>query len=226
MLEILGFGSISKVLGDPFPLGGYSGYEIGLSYELIPTQNISALGEISSARKQNETSYQILTLGKGLFHNFDVYFQAAPFGQTENISQYGGQLRWGFYQSEKFPLYASFILHGTSTQFNNVFSANTQGLDLVAGFHVDDVTVYFGAGSVKAQGLFMGGNPGITDQKDPNLTPDPSYPGTVLKQGVQESLTQTHYLAGLNLKFSQVFIAFQLDRASYITYSTKLGFRF
>ena len=44
-LEILGFGSTAKTLDNPYPLGGYSGVEIGISSEFIPVDDLATLGD-------------------------------------------------------------------------------------------------------------------------------------------------------------------------------------
>ena len=43
VLAILGYGSAVKILDNPYPLGGYSGLEIGLSTEFINTSQIAKL---------------------------------------------------------------------------------------------------------------------------------------------------------------------------------------
>jgi hypothetical protein len=207
-LEALGYGTTSKLLGDPYPLGGYSGVEIGITTEVISTADLARLG--TKTTQQSETSYSAMTLGKGLYQNVDGFLQFSLSGNSENISNFGGQVRWGFFQAEYIPAFLSLVLSGGSTNFQNLIITNNQGLDLVLGVNVDDVTLYLGVGQVRTQGTFVGGTSGITDT------------GTTMK----ESVVGSHYLAGINLKFSKVFVAMEIDRYTQSNYSAKLGVRF
>jgi hypothetical protein len=207
-LEILGFSSAAKLLGNPYPLGGYSGMEIGYTTEVISTGELARLGDKASA--QGETSYSVLTIGKGLYNNVDFYVQFTPFTQSEAISNFGGQIRWGFYQSAYLPAHLSAVVFANSTNFQNKISTVSQGEDLIAGFSVQDVTLYTGLGIIRTSGNFMGGAAAVTDTGDT----------------AQEEVTQSHYLAGINIKFSKMFLAMEIDRYSQSTYSAKLGVRF
>jgi hypothetical protein len=207
-LEALGYGTSAKLLGDPYPLGGYSGVEIGITTEVISTADLARLG--TKATRQSETSYSAMTLGKGLYHDVDGFLQFSLTSNSENISNFGGQVRWGIYQAEYIPAFLSLVLSGSSTNFQNLIITNNQGLDLILGVNVDDVTLYLGAGRLATQGTFIGGASGITDT------------GTTMK----ESVVGSHYLAGINLKFSKVFLAMQIDRYTESNYSAKLGVRF
>ncbi len=207
-LEALGYGTGAKLLGDPYPLGGYSGVEFGITDEIIPTSDISRLG--SKATQQTETSYSVMTIGKGLYNNVDGFLQFGLSSTSESISNFGGQLRWGFYQAEYVPAFLSLVLSGSSTNFQNLIITNNQALDLITGINVDDVTLYLGAGQMRAQGTFVGGASGITDTSET----------------LKENVSGSHFLAGVNLKFSKVFLAMQIDRYTQANYSAKLGFRF
>ena len=207
-LEILGFSSSAKILGNPYPLGGYSGIEIGYTTEVIGTGELATLG--AKAKSQSETSFSSLTLGKGLYNNVDLFLQFAPFTQAEEISNFGGQVRWGFYQAEYMPAHLSLVVYANSTSFQNKISTVSQGSDLVAGFSVQDLTLYTGIGMVRSIGTFFGGDGGVTDDGET----------------ATEDVSSSHYLAGINIKFSKAFLAMQLDRYSQSTYSAKLGMRF
>lgn len=207
ILETLGLGSSYKQLGDPYPLGGYSGVEVGISTEIISTGDIAKLGAKSVS--QAETSYYLLSLGKGLYNNFDIFVQFAPPGQTEKVSYFGGQLRWGFYQAEYLPMHLSLSAHANSLNLQNLVITSTQGLDLNCGFTVDDLTLYLGTGFLLSQGTFLGGTGGI-----------------VTGATVQESIREGHVMAGTAFKFSKVFLALQLDHYTQSVYSAKIGLRF
>lgn len=66
-LEILGFGAAGKLLDNPYPLGGYSGVELGLAAEFVPIDELATLGDTTA--EKGELSYYTLTLGKGLYYN-------------------------------------------------------------------------------------------------------------------------------------------------------------
>ncbi len=206
--EILGLSSSGKILGNPYPLGGFSGIEVGVSNEIIPTGEISRLGNKTASK--SETSFQVITLGKGLYNNIDIFLQMTPQSQDESIWGFGGQLRWGFFQAQYMPIQLSLITYANSNSFNNQVRTLSEGSDLVASFGVEDVTLYTGIGLVSATGVFIGGSQGVTDS------------GSLC----QEQVSDSHYVAGVNLKLSKAFLAMQIDRYTQAVYSAKLGFRF
>lgn len=206
--ELLGLSTSSKILGNPYPLGGYSGIEIGYEYQVIATDEISQMG--SKPSETSEVGLSQLTLGKGLYNNVDIYLEFTPFSQSVGVTGYGGQLRWGFYQAEYLPAHLSMILYGNSTNFQNVVTFNSQGADLIAGFTVQDVTLYTGLGWARSIGNFMGGANGVTH--DQTTT--------------QSDASSAHYLAGMNVKYTRLFFALELDRYTDANYAAKLGYRF
>lgn len=206
--EILGASAAMKLLGDPYPLGGFSGVELSVSSEYISTNGISRLGD--KAIPQSETNYNVFSFGKGVYNNLDVYFQFGLLDNSENLSNFGGQIRWGFLEADYIPAYMSFVVSGNSVNYQNKIAVNNYGADIVAGVNVEDITVFVGGGVLKTQGLFMGGPNGITDDQNTH----------------KENLITNHYLAGINVDFSNVFIALQIDRYSFPAYSGKLGIRF
>ncbi len=206
--EILGYTTMPKILGNPYALGGYAGVEVGYSFEVLRTDELSRLG--SKTRTQTETSYSIFSFGKGLYNNVDIFFQLTPFTQEESISNFGGQLRWGFFQAEYLPISLAFNLSANTSNFQNLIFSNNQGADLLAAVSVQDLTLYTGIGHARTISHFVGGVDGITVTGD---------------TGIVDS-SQIHYLAGINIKLNQVFLALQLDRHTQETYSAKLGLRF
>jgi len=208
ILSILGYGTAVKVLDDPYPLGGYSGVEVGLTQESIQTDQIAGLGNKSTL--QSQINYNLLTIGKGIYNNLDTFVQFAFLGQQENFSHFGGQARWSFYQAEYLPIYTSLLVHGSSTNFGNLVTTSTLGLDIILGVHEGDLTLYFGGGLLRGSGIFTGGTGGVTDS------------GNTEQNGVIDN----RFLAGLNIKIQKAFVAFELDRAYLPTYALKLGVRF
>lgn len=208
MLEILGYGTATKILDDPYPLGGYSGVSIGLAHDIIKTSEAKKKGGADS--QQSETSFLQLTLGKGLYNNVDLFVEFAPGHQEEQISSFGGALRWGFYEAEYLPITLSAQLASNSTSFQNQIDLSTQTLDLIASFSIQDVSLYLGGGTVRAAGTFMGGATGITDTQNVE----------------NETVSNSRFFTGLALKFSPVFVAFEVDRVTQANYGVKIGVRF
>src|SRR5437868_14912175 len=77
----LGFGSASKLLSSPYPMGGYSGVELSVSSEYIPMADVAALGGKSSSR--SDLNYFNVTVGKGLFYNVDFLIQFVAMPQDQ-----------------------------------------------------------------------------------------------------------------------------------------------
>jgi hypothetical protein len=206
--RILGLGSSMKILSDPYPLGGYAGFEIGLTSEILSTADISHMG--SSSNQKSEISYSMLSMGKGIFNNLDLYVQFTPTLQSENISGYGAQMRWTFLEADYFPFYLTFAPYANSMNFKNQITTLTQGYDLFATFNVENISLYFGTGPVRSVGTFSGGTNSVTNT------------------GVEESedVADSHFAVGLNIRMNKAFIAFQNDRYNESVYSFKLGYRF
>lgn len=207
-LEILGFGSASKVLDNPYPLGGYTGIEVGVTSEFIPIEDLASLG--SGSGERGEFNFTTLTFGKGLYYNIDMHVYFTPFIQSEKFQSYGAQARWGFYEADFFPLSVTAMLSGGGANFSNLINVSTFGADVIATVNMDNVAIYFGGGTARAIGKFIGGANGITADQ----------------QTIEQDIVESHTLFGLNVDISKLFIAMQIDRYTDSVYSGKLGFRF
>lgn len=208
VLQNIGLSSSSKILGEVYPLGGYSGLELSLSQEFLDTAVFSSLG--SKPKETSEISYSLLHFGKGLYHNVDLYLHVTPWLQAEEVTSYGGQVRWGFFDAKSIPFFASLIFHASSTQFQGLISTQAQGADLVGGYSIKNVTLYAGLGTARSFGTFVGGADGVTaDQKTSTLS-------------VQDS----HFVSGFNWKYQDFFLALQFDRFNESSYSIKIGKRY
>ncbi len=207
-LEILGLGTASKVLDNPYPLGGYTGFEVGLTSEFIPMEDLSNLG--SKTNDSGEFNYYTLTLGKGLYYNVDTLLYFTPAIQTQKVQSFGGQVRWGFYEASFFPISFSVRAYAGGANFSNLINVTTVGIDLLATVAIDNVALYFGEGRISAQGTFIGGADGITQSQNTE----------------KQSSDENHVLAGINVNISKFFVALEIDRYVDSVYSGKLGFRF
>lgn len=214
-LRIIGLGTASKILSDPFPLGGYSGFEAGFSIESFPADDLARLGSGIAPPQQN-TSLSRLSIGKGLYNNIDIFIQFTPYNQQEEISQFGGLVRWGFYQATYLPLSLSAVVHSNSSNIASQLSASSRGLDLIGGVDADNLAIFAGFGLAEATGTFTGGPGGVTA---PESGSDQKYEAT-------EFVSAFHTVIGGNLKFSNVFVALQIDRYTLPVYSGKVGIYF
>ena len=215
--RILGFGTSSKLLTNPFPLGGYSGVELGLSMETIDTSSIARLGDKSQDTK--EFTYPRLSLGKGLYNDVDLFFSFVPYSDSTRVAEFGGILKWCFYQAEFLPLSLSFIVHGSDININDSFVSETIGGEFVAGINVDNFSLYFGGGRLQSDARFLAGDSGtdgVIDSTDSNLDKE---------NLMQQRLRTAHTFIGFTFHFSEVFLAVQLDRYRDPVYSAKLGLR-
>lgn len=207
-LEILGFGSASKILNNPYPLGGYIGLELGLTTEFIPLEDVADLGDGTTDR--GEFNYYMLTLGKGLYYNIDTFLYFTPSIQDEDFTNFGAQIRWGFYEFSFFPLTLSAIFYGGGANFSNLINISTFGADVVASVNMDNVAVYAGGGSIRAVGKFIGGAGGITADQETR----------------EQTRSDVHTVFGINISLAKIFMAMEIDRYTDTVYSGKVGLRF
>ena len=205
---ILSFGSMMKLLSNPYPLGGYDGVEVGFSSEYIPMENVATLGNKSDDK--GEYNYYTISFGKGIFYNIDTFLQFTPLPQNEGISNFGAQIRWGFYEAQAFPFSMSLVVTGGGSSFSSLINSTTLGTDLVGVVNMHDVALYFGAGQARSSTKFIGGANGLTDDQETH----------------QVNLTKGHELFGVHVKMDKFFVALEVDRYDEAAYSGKLGMRF
>lgn len=209
ILEIVGFGSSSKILSDPYPLGGYAGFEVGFALENLPAEDIGRLGDQLPA-PQRDLTISKLTFGKGVYNNFDFFFHFTPHMRPDEVVLYGGMVRWGFYQGSDRPISLSTLIHVNTVNFSNQLTTHTYGIDLVGGVTVESLALFAGIGAIEAGGRFLGGSSGVTDT------------GAV----ESEFATGIHTIVGADIRIRNAFIALQIDRYKLPVFSGKLGYRF
>jgi hypothetical protein len=212
-LRIIGFGTANKILTDPFPLGGYSGFDLGLSIENLPTDDLSRLGSRLTT-PQTDASYTRLILGKGLYNDVDLYFEFIPYSQKNEISQYGGLIRWNVVRANRLPLSMSFVVHTNTSNISNLVITQAIGAEMVFGLNAGPVAIYTILGQTQVNGRFLGGpTSGITDDG-----------------GAQDDrVAGTHIGAGLVIsswsRSFPLYLAFQMDRFNVTVFSGKIGLR-
>jgi hypothetical protein len=205
----VGFGTSGKILSDPYPLGGYQGFEISASFESIPTDDLSRLGS-KLTTSQTEAVLPKFTVGKGLYNDVDVYVSFTPYNREDQLSQFGGSIRWGFHQASLLPIASSIVTHFTSGNISNQLSIQTYGLDFISGISVGSVSLYAGAGFLETRGHFLGGPAGVT----------------VSKALETDTVNGLHSAIGAHLRISSFFASAQIDRYEEPVISGKIGVRF
>lgn len=207
-VEVLGFGTGYKVLGEPYPLGGYSGYELGISYEFLNTKEISQLG--AKAPEQATTSYLSFSLTKGLYYGIDFSIQFSPLGQAERFSSFGGAVRWGFAELSSQPVHFSLQASANSASFQERINTTTQSFDFLSGYTSEMWTLYGGMGLIRTSGVFIGGAQGVTDDQ----------------KTATEYVSAVQYFGGLSVNLWDYFLALQATQITQSNYSVKIGARF
>ncbi|HND86633.1 MAG TPA: hypothetical protein PLU50_12525 [Pseudobdellovibrionaceae bacterium] len=205
--RVLGFGSAMKVLGNPYPLGGFDGYEFGIMTGFIPRDQISKLG--NGQGENSEISYLELSISKGLYKNIDVGITFSPFPQTESYSSFGAFGRIGIWEGEHYPASFSLNLHTNFASFYDMVHTTTGGLDGIFAVSVEKLSLYLGLGWLDSNATLIGGASGITNTQK-TLTAGNSSP---------------RQFAGFSISFGKIFTAFQVDRSDDSYYSGKLGLR-
>ncbi|MES2856284.1 MAG: hypothetical protein V4692_10500 [Bdellovibrionota bacterium] len=209
-LRIIGLGTSSKILSDPYPMGGYSGFEFGISIENLPTDDLGRLGS-GLPTPQQEVAFPKLTIGKGLYNGLDMFVHFTPYSRQDELSQYGGIGRWCFFETERFPLSLSLLIHGNVGNVGNLLTTRSYGADIIAGINVDNVALFGGGGPIEAVGTFAGGTNGVTNS---NAFESAKVSGA-------------HTVVGANVHFLEnIFVTLQIDRYSVPVFSGKLGVRF
>lgn len=211
MLYSLGLGTSSKRLTNPHPLGGYSGFEIGISLESIKIDELGDLGNKSDI--QSNFSFARLTMGKGMYHNIDFFLHFVPLTESIGFSEFGFDVRWIFYQAKFFPTNFSLVFQGNSSNIINQIISTTQGVDLITGINIIPFSIYLGIGQLFSKGFFTGNS-----QLNKSLT----------SSGVTEveSISSFHSIIGTTFHYDPFFIAFEINRYLQPVYAAKLGMRY
>lgn len=228
VVRILGMNTSAKMLSNPYPLGGYNGLEIGLALEMINTRQLNHLGCVpgslgcTNTERSNETEFRYprISIGKGLYYNVDVFLHFMPPTSNKRIADFGGTLRWTFYQAKFAPINLSLLMHGTHFNVGDAFVNQSLGSELIAGINVNDFALYFGGGPVYSKGRFIAGTgpEALVDPTDPDVNGQTNT--------VAETLTETHTILGVSLHFQDLFTALQIDRYHDPVYGAKIGMRF
>ena len=208
--SMLGFNTSTKLVSQPYPLGGFDGLEIAVSQEIIDIEEITALGDQSAS--EDSFSYNQVSIGKGLYRNWDIYVHFVPFSTANQISEYGGLIKWGFFEADYLPLSLAALGHMNTVNIEDDFINQSTGLDLLLAITANQFSLYFGGGYINSRSVFK---QAILDTSDPDLSGD-QY---------KESFESSHTFVGVDIKFGRFFIAGQIDRYKDPVYSFKAGLR-
>ncbi len=213
-LELLGPATSSRMLSSPYPLGGWEGFEVGISRHYVP---MSYLSEVDNTfGYQRDIEYPILTLGKGLYYDFDLFLSLVPMIQSEAVNHFSTQIRHQFWQSEEGILRLSGLLYAGTTTLNNQINMQSYGFDALGTITIDRVSMYLGLGSSFNNGRFIGGAGGLNATASGSSDPAPTE---------VETITLPHQLIGLEWPIDSFFLALEVDRFKVPYYSMKLGYR-
>ena len=206
VVRTLGFGTSFRPITEPYPLGGYQGFDLGVSYESIPTGHIASYGTAAETAQDSHLVLSRVTIGKGLFNNIDVYLSVLPIRQSTTVSGYGGLVRWNFFEAPLLPLTLSAVVHASTQNIDNQISTQSQGLDLLGGLTFDFLSVYLGVGHLSALGEF---------------TPS-SVGGAVESERV--SIIRTYL--GATVRWGVLFLGAQIDQTNLPMWGMRGGVRF
>ena len=212
-LTLLGLPTTAKLNTSSYPLGDYWGVEVALSYETFSVEGLSLLGTQSEA--QDNISYPLVTIGKGLLYDIDAFVQFAPGTDATGISQFGGLARWKFLEFKTIPIHFSALFHYSSTDFQNQITTRATGYAITSGFYFRGFSLYGGMGRTFVKGRFTGDEDGVND----NGLNDEA--GTFTAR-----LNERYNFVGLSFLYSNVFISAETTLWDEPSTSLKLGFRF
>ncbi len=225
--RILGLNTSGKILSNPYPLGGYSGVEIGVSLEIVNIEDLSRLGCQASEpgcpnqnpSEDKELKYPRISIGKGLYKNIDFFINFIP-PMQDDITDFGGMGRWSFYHAKFLPINLSLLAHANRMNIKDAVITENVGIELLAGVNVNNFSLYFGGGYLKSDATFIGGdtNSGTVVPGEPKLN--------TASNSLSETIYSSHSLVGVSVHLSDIFLAFQIDRYRDPVLSFKLGVRY
>lgn len=233
IVRTLGTNISTKMLANPYPLGGYSGIEIGMSAEVVDIRDLRRVGcapgspgcTNTSYSDESEWRFSRFTIGKGLYEDVDVFFHfILPSGGT-NVNDYGAAVRWSVYQARFLPINISVIGHFDQLNYRNTFTNRNLGGELMVGVNVDNFALYFGGGTIQSAGTFIGKDLSGTCNTDCTVDPNDGKLDQASRT-VTDKVISTHTVVGLSLHYDNLFAAAEVDRYQDAVYSAKVGMRF
>jgi hypothetical protein len=216
VIDVLGYSTCTKYLSNPYPLGGFSGVEVGIETELIDISGLSQYG--AGDVTQSSFQYTKISVGKGLFNNVDAFLQFVPFSSGSTIEAYGASLKWTFYEASYVPLTVSFIGSYDSSNIQDIYITEHYSGDVMFGFNVKHFAIYFGGGTISGRHSFSINTLDMSDAANVAAVNSDNF---IVMTG-----TQGHSFLGAHYEISNIFLAAEVDRYENSVYSAKLGARF
>jgi hypothetical protein len=205
MAKSLGFGSGLKMNADPIPLGGYEGFQITLSRDYIDVGALKRRG-IDGGQGSYVASNSLM-FGKGIFYDFDAFFQMTT-PQNEELSSYGSVIRGKLYSLDSWSLVFGGLVHGSFSQLSNLFGSSVFGYDFYMFSEISKFVLFFGAGQARGIHRFIGGASGLTGED----------------QDLQVDLLATHIWGGISYHHERWIFSGLTEVYFEPIYSLKIGY--
>ncbi len=136
-------------------LGSREKGRLGFLYKTVDVSKLSFV-------KDNSSLYILQWFAtKGLYRNFDVFFQSSSLLRDPDINTHSLGLKWSFWHSQKFPFALAFLTHIQWAHILGYLHTKTLGYSLVLGLELTGASsFYLGLGltdtSVMFQGTYQG----------------------------------------------------------------------
>lgn len=203
----LGFGAAMKMAADPRPLGGYDGFQISYSRDYVDISTIKGIG--TEGGGDNMLASNSIMVGKGLYYDVDVFLQFTP-PQNEEMGSYGAVARASLYTFRALPFVLGGLIHGSLSQYSNLFGSSIFGYDLYLSFEWKSFVLFSGLGQARGIHTFIGGPAGLTGA-DQNLGVD---------------LLSGHLWGGIAYRSGRWILSGLSEVYFEPLYSVKLGYNF
>ena len=161
----------------------------------------------TATERMDDQNFVRLQVGTGLYQSVDLALFLTPLNPSTPMSNYGGRLRWTFYQSSESPLFLAVFVDGGNTNLNDQVLMQTIAMGTQVGFKRKQLSLSFFLGSQHTFSRFRGGSEGITDSGLPESFEFRSFP--VALGGIYD--------------FRKWYLGFGMDRQSETLVSVKIG---
>ncbi len=181
------------------------GLDLSLSFENLPLSQLPIMGV--GAERLEDQNFIRLQVGTGLIRSVDLALFLTPLNPSTPLSNYGGRIRWTFYQDAESPLFLAVFIDGGNTNLSDQVLMQTVAAGTQVGFKRKQLSLSFFLGSQLTFSRFRGGGEGITDSGHPESYTFTSFPMAL--GGVYD--------------FRKWYLGFGVDRQSDTLISAKIG---
>ncbi|MFK8138299.1 MAG: hypothetical protein AB8E15_08070 [Bdellovibrionales bacterium] len=215
IIKSLVSGASMKSVSNPYPLGGYTGLQLGMQIENLNTKGLGDLGDATG--DNNDINLNVITVGKGLYNNVDIFLAMSPFSSSKGTSLYGGSIRWAFFESEDLPISASITAHSVNVNYDSTVIGESSGIRASIGLSFESSSVYFSAGSLSSKAKFVGGIGAVSSSSSGVTASDFEE---------REELAEFETSFGGVWEFGSYYTGLELKKTSVSTYTGSIGLRF